>query len=270
MARSVVGHRRGTLRWRGRAVPGRPRRHGAVRRRWAGDLPRLRPPASTSIPDEMEPSRLLPGAQLRRGPPAHRLGLQPLGRRGAQPGAALLLHRRLRRPARRPVHLGRPQGLAAQRRGDRRVHRQPDPRGAVRADQRHGHRLPAGPERGRARRRPAGAERARRRPAGRGVPGRPSSARCTRTVRLGDSTVVFGRVLAISVWESAVRDGRPRIEHLQPAGPPRRQRVVDDRRGPGDPAHPLPRMDRRPDHRRAPRGDRTEASDRSVPAARGS
>jgi flavin reductase (DIM6/NTAB) family NADH-FMN oxidoreductase RutF len=36
------------------------------------------------------------------------------------------------------------------------------------------------------------------------------------TVRLGDSTVVFGRVLHISVWESAVRDGRPRIEHLKP------------------------------------------------------
>jgi flavin reductase (DIM6/NTAB) family NADH-FMN oxidoreductase RutF len=36
------------------------------------------------------------------------------------------------------------------------------------------------------------------------------------TVSFGDSTVVFGRVLSISVWEEAVRDGRPRIEHLQP------------------------------------------------------
>jgi flavin reductase (DIM6/NTAB) family NADH-FMN oxidoreductase RutF len=36
------------------------------------------------------------------------------------------------------------------------------------------------------------------------------------TVRLGDSTVVFGRVVHISAWESAVRDGRPRIEHLRP------------------------------------------------------
>ena len=36
------------------------------------------------------------------------------------------------------------------------------------------------------------------------------------TVRLGDSTVVFGRVQLISVWEDAVRDGRPRIEHLRP------------------------------------------------------
>jgi len=36
------------------------------------------------------------------------------------------------------------------------------------------------------------------------------------TVRLGDSTVVFGRVRLISVWESAVRDGRPRIDDLQP------------------------------------------------------
>ena len=46
----------------------------------------------------------------------------------------------------------------------------------------------------------------------------PVSVECTlhSTVRLGDSTVVFGRVQLISVRESAVRDGRPRIEHLQP------------------------------------------------------
>jgi flavin reductase (DIM6/NTAB) family NADH-FMN oxidoreductase RutF len=36
------------------------------------------------------------------------------------------------------------------------------------------------------------------------------------TVSFGDSTVVFGRVLAISAWEETVRDGRPRIEHLHP------------------------------------------------------
>ena len=36
------------------------------------------------------------------------------------------------------------------------------------------------------------------------------------TIRLGDSTVVLGRVLHISAWESAVRDGRPRVEHLKP------------------------------------------------------
>jgi flavin reductase (DIM6/NTAB) family NADH-FMN oxidoreductase RutF len=36
------------------------------------------------------------------------------------------------------------------------------------------------------------------------------------TVRLGDSTVVFGAVQAITAWESVVRDGRPRIESLQP------------------------------------------------------
>jgi flavin reductase (DIM6/NTAB) family NADH-FMN oxidoreductase RutF len=35
-------------------------------------------------------------------------------------------------------------------------------------------------------------------------------------VRLGDSTVVFGRVVHISAWESVVRDGRPRIEELKP------------------------------------------------------
>jgi flavin reductase (DIM6/NTAB) family NADH-FMN oxidoreductase RutF len=36
------------------------------------------------------------------------------------------------------------------------------------------------------------------------------------TLRLGDSTVVLGRVLHAAVWETAVRDGRPRIEHMKP------------------------------------------------------
>jgi flavin reductase (DIM6/NTAB) family NADH-FMN oxidoreductase RutF len=46
----------------------------------------------------------------------------------------------------------------------------------------------------------------------------PVSVECTlhSTVRLGDSTVVFGRVRMISAWTSAVRDGRPRIEELRP------------------------------------------------------
>jgi flavin reductase (DIM6/NTAB) family NADH-FMN oxidoreductase RutF len=46
----------------------------------------------------------------------------------------------------------------------------------------------------------------------------PVSIECTlhSTLRLGDSTVVFGRVQAISAWTSAVRDGRPRIEELRP------------------------------------------------------
>jgi flavin reductase (DIM6/NTAB) family NADH-FMN oxidoreductase RutF len=46
----------------------------------------------------------------------------------------------------------------------------------------------------------------------------PVSIECTlhSTLSLGDSTVVFGRVVAISAWESVVRDGRPRIEDLQP------------------------------------------------------
>jgi flavin reductase (DIM6/NTAB) family NADH-FMN oxidoreductase RutF len=46
----------------------------------------------------------------------------------------------------------------------------------------------------------------------------PVSVECRlhSTLRLGDSTVVFGEVLLISVWETAVADGRPRIEALQP------------------------------------------------------
>ena len=46
----------------------------------------------------------------------------------------------------------------------------------------------------------------------------PVALECTlhATLRLGDSTVVFGRVLQISAWENVVRDGRPRIEELHP------------------------------------------------------
>ena len=46
----------------------------------------------------------------------------------------------------------------------------------------------------------------------------PVAIECTlhATLGLGDSTLVLGRVRGISVWESAVRDGRPRIEHLRP------------------------------------------------------
>jgi flavin reductase (DIM6/NTAB) family NADH-FMN oxidoreductase RutF len=46
----------------------------------------------------------------------------------------------------------------------------------------------------------------------------PVAVECTlhSTVRLGDSTVVFGRVELITVWESAVENGRPRIERLKP------------------------------------------------------
>ncbi len=36
------------------------------------------------------------------------------------------------------------------------------------------------------------------------------------TLSLGDSTVVFGRVVAVSAWSDVVRDGRPRIEGLRP------------------------------------------------------
>ncbi len=50
------------------------------------------------------------------------------------------------------------------------------------------------------------------------VAGSPMAVECTlhATLRLGDSTVVFGRVVHIAVHEHAVRDGRPRIETLRP------------------------------------------------------
>lgn len=36
------------------------------------------------------------------------------------------------------------------------------------------------------------------------------------TVRLGESTVVFGRVVHAAVAESALANGRPAVDHLQP------------------------------------------------------
>ena len=46
----------------------------------------------------------------------------------------------------------------------------------------------------------------------------PVSIECTlhATIGLGDSTLVLGRVVQVGVWAQAVRDGRPRIEHLRP------------------------------------------------------
>ena len=90
-------------------------------------------------------------------------------------------------------------------------------------------------------------------------PGSPSrrsrwSARCTRRVRLGDSTVVFGRVRAHQRLGERRPRRAPADRAAAPAGPAGRQRVVDDRRGQGDPAHPLPALGGGPDHRRsAPR-----------------
>jgi flavin reductase (DIM6/NTAB) family NADH-FMN oxidoreductase RutF len=50
------------------------------------------------------------------------------------------------------------------------------------------------------------------------VAGSPVAVECSlhATLRLGDSTVVLGRVELVSVAAGAVRDGRPRIEHLAP------------------------------------------------------
>jgi flavin reductase (DIM6/NTAB) family NADH-FMN oxidoreductase RutF len=46
----------------------------------------------------------------------------------------------------------------------------------------------------------------------------PVAIECTlhATLSLGDCTLVFGRVVWISAWADAVRDGRPRIEQLRP------------------------------------------------------
>src|SRR4051812_20700788 len=46
----------------------------------------------------------------------------------------------------------------------------------------------------------------------------PVTIECTlhTTLSLGDCTIVFGRVVWISAWESVVRDGRPRVEELRP------------------------------------------------------
>jgi hypothetical protein len=131
--------------------------------------------------------------------------VQPLGRRRPQPRAALLLHGRLRGSAGRAVHVGRPQGLAAQRRGEW-LFEQVNATGTD---------FPAGlseaEEIGVALERSEVVDVPR-------VAQSPVAVECTlhSMVRLGDSTVVFGHVLHISAWESTVRDGRPRIEELKP------------------------------------------------------
>jgi flavin reductase (DIM6/NTAB) family NADH-FMN oxidoreductase RutF len=70
----------------------------------------------------------------------------------------------------------------------------------------------------------------------------PVAIECTlhSTLGLGDSTVVFGRVVAISAWESAVRDGPPAIEHLQPLARLGGNEWSTIGEVEGDPAHPLP------------------------------
>ena len=73
-----IGHRRGTLSWRGRAAARAA--SGDVRRRWGRDLPRLPRPRALR-PRADGAGRLLPGAELRGGAPPDRLGLQPVGRR---------------------------------------------------------------------------------------------------------------------------------------------------------------------------------------------
>ncbi|CAA9285760.1 MAG: Nitrilotriacetate monooxygenase component B, partial [uncultured Actinomycetospora sp.] len=187
--------------------------------------------------------RLLQAADLGDRPATDRLGGDALGRRRRQPRAALVLHRRVHRPADRAVHVDRGEGLAAQRRGHRRVHGVPDARAAARARQRHGHRLPAGRERDRRDRADPRAVPARRHPArrrvagGAGVPARAGRAPGQLRGRPGPGAPRGDR-------RDRPRRRAPRRAPPRAAGPPRGQRVVDAGRGARDPAHPLRRLAR--------------------------
>ncbi|CAA9359375.1 MAG: Nitrilotriacetate monooxygenase component B, partial [uncultured Frankineae bacterium] len=127
--------------------------------------PRLRPCRARA--------RRLPAAQQRRGAPSDRVGDHPQRAGHRQPRAALVLHHLVGAATGRAVHLGRLQGLAAQRRRHGGVRRQPVPGGAGRAGQPHRHGLPRGRQRVRRDRPEPRAQRAGGPAPGGGVAGRP-------------------------------------------------------------------------------------------------
>ena len=131
------------------------------------------------LPHRRRGRQRVQAADRGRRTPTDRVGDQPVRRRGRQPRAALVLHRRVREPADRAVHVRGRQGHAAQRAGDRRVRGQPGARPADRARQQHLRGVRVGRERARAARHHDGAQRDRAsRRASRTPPSR-SSARCT-------------------------------------------------------------------------------------------
>ena len=215
MARSVVGHRRGTLTWRGRPAAC-PRRRGAVRRRWARDLPRLPRPRALRSPSEMEPRafyRVLNSVVVPR-PIAWVCSRSADGVLNLAPHSFYTVAC-VDPPVVQFTSVGRKDSLRnVEATGEFTVSLTPEalfeqinatgtdfPPGTSEAEE-CGVRLEP-------------SERRRRAP-GRRVAGRRRVHAALDACRLGDSTVVFGRVRLISVWESAVRDGRPRIEHLRP------------------------------------------------------
>ena len=212
MARSVAGHRRGTLHWRGRGAA--PRRPAPLRRGWAGDLPGS-PRPRLLRPRRHGHRRLLPGAQLRRRPPADRVGLHPLGRRRAQPRAALLLHGGVRR---RRSSSSRRWAARTRCATPRRPASSPSTSPPRPCSSRSTPRPPTSRPTT-ARPSTPGCAWSRPRPWTRCAwPSRrcPSSASCT--ARSASATAPWSSAWCrhISVWAEAVRDGRPRIEHLRP------------------------------------------------------
>ena len=213
--------------------PAGGRRHGDDGR---GDRPRPAPTACTSTRPRWS-RRLLPRAELRRRAPAHRLGLQPLGRRACStwrrtpstPWPAST-----RRSCSSPRWAARTRCATSRQTGEFTVNLTPE--ALFEQVNATGTDFPPEHERGRARRRPARAERAWS--ACPGSADSPVSLECvlhgTVSPRRQHGGLRPGRAHQPS-W--AERRPRRPAAHRAPAaaGPARRQRVVDHRRGQGDP-----------------------------------
>ena len=165
-----------------------------------------------------------------------------VGRR-RQPRAALVLHGRLRAPADHPVHLGRRQGHAAQRAatpGEFVVSLAHGP--LIEAVNNSSAAFDADAERaGAARRSRWSPARRSSRPAWRESP---ASIECTlhSTLELGDSTVVLGSVVAITVADDVLVDGHPEYDLLDPLA-----RLGQGRVGRARAGHVADRRPRTPD-----------------------
>ena len=252
MARSVLGHRRGTLTWRGRrSARSRPARAGgAVRRRWAGDL--RRPPAAACRfdPAEMETRafyRVLNSVVVPR-PIAWVCSRSAEGVLNLAPHSFYTVAC-VDPPVVQFTSVGRKDSLRnVEATGEFTVSLTPE--ALFEQVNATGTDFPAGHSEAEQRRRPPGAERARRRPAGGRVAGRRRvHAALDRAARRQHGRLRPG---AGDQRLGERRARRPAADRAPAAaGPARRQRVVDDRRGQGDRADPLPQVDRGPEHRGA-------------------
>ena len=216
MARSVVGHRRGTLTWRGRPRGAR-RRAGRRRPATMGAVTDPdRPPACASTPTEMETRafyRVLNSVVVPR-PIAWVCSRSADGVLNLAPHSFYTVAC-VDPPVVQFTSVGRKDSLRnVEATGEFTVSLTPE--ALFEQVNATGTDFPPGTSEAEHVRRPAGAQRRRRRPPGRRVAGRrrvhaalhAAAGRQHRRLRPG--------ACRSASWESAVRDGRPRIEHLRP------------------------------------------------------